>query len=70
MNLIKFALKIVRACYRDIDSILIDIKSHENILIYDISHIRFGKIDQFMRIYDQTRYLTLSDSKKYDAIYS
>ena len=80
MNLIKFVLKIVRACYYfddiikledfDIDSILIDIKSHENILIYDISHIRFGKIDQFMRIYDQTRYLTLSDSKKYDAIYS
>ena len=44
-------------------------KSHENILIYDISYktligskpfcIRFDKIDGFIRIYDETRYLTV-----------
>ena len=48
----------------DIDNILIDKKSHENILIYGISyktligskplHIRFDKIDGFIRIYDGT----------------
>ena len=48
---------------------VVDEKSHENILIYDISYatlidskplcIRFDKIDGFIRIYDGTRYLTL-----------
>ena len=62
----------------DLDNILIDEKSHENILIYDISYktligskplrIRFDKIDGFIRIYDGTRYLTLFGSEKYDAI--
>ena len=62
-----------------IDNILIDEKSHENILIYDISSktrigskplcIRFDKVDGFIRIYDRTRYLTLFCSQKYDAIY-
>ena len=47
---------------------LIDEKSHEDILIYDISYktlidpkrlrIRFDKIDGFIRICDGTRYLT------------
>ena len=64
----------------DIDNILIDKKSHENILIYDISYktligakslrIRFDKIDRFIRIYDGTRYLTLFGSEKYDVIYN
>ena len=50
-------------------NILIDEKSLENILIYDISyktligvkplHIIFDKIDRFISIYDGTRYLTL-----------
>ena len=63
----------------DLDNILIDEKSHKNILIYDISYktlicpkrlrIRFNKIDGFIRIYDGTRYLTLFGSEKYDAIY-
>ena len=63
----------------DLDNILIDEKSHENILIYDISYktligskplrIRFDKIDGFIRIYDGTRYLTLFGSEKCDAIY-
>ena len=62
----------------DIDNILIDAKSHKNILIYDISYktligstplrTRFDiKIDGITRIYDRTRYLTLFGSIKYDA---
>ena len=64
----------------DIHNILIDEKSHENILIYDISYntltgskplgIRFDKIDGFVRIYDGTTYLTFFGSEKYDAIYN
>ena len=56
------------------DNILIDCKSYENILIYDISvqtlidlqllGIRFDKIDGFMRIYNGNRYLTLIGSEK------
>ena len=66
--------------YFDLDNILINKKSHENILIYDISYktlidstplcIRFNKIDEFIRIYDGTRHLTLFGSEKYDVIYS
>ena len=62
-----------------LDNILIDEKSNENILIYNISYktligskllrIRFDKIDRIIRIYNETRYLTLFDTKKYDAIY-
>ena len=64
----------------DLDNILLDKKSHWNTLIYDISYktlidskllrIRFDKINEFIRIYDGTRYLTLFGSEKYDAIYS
>ena len=64
----------------DLDNILIDKKSHENISIYDISYkvlieskllrIRCDKIDGFIRIYDGTRYLTFFGSEKYDAIYN
>ena len=52
-----------------------DEKSHENILIYDISYktlidskpleIRFFKIDGLIGIYDGTRYLTLFGSEEY-----
>ena len=58
----------VRDCYKledfNIDKILIDEKSHENIVIYKFSYkslidpkplcIRFDKIDGFIRIYDRT----------------
>ena len=64
----------------DLDNILIDEKSQENIFIYDISYktlidpkplrIRFDEIDGFIRIYDRTRYLTLFGSEKYEAIYN
>ena len=64
----------------DLDNILIDKKSHENILIYNISYktlldskplsIRFDQIDGLTKIYDETRYLTLFGSEKYKAIYN
>ena len=64
----------------DLDNILIEEKSHENVLIYDISyktligskplHIRFNKTDGIRRINDGTQYLTLFGTKKYDAIYN
>ena len=62
----------------DLDNILIDKKSHESILIYDISyetaidpkpfHIRFVKMYGIIRIYDGTRYLTLFGSEKFKTI--
>ena len=61
----------------DLDNILIDEKSHENILIYDISYktlidsnplrIRFDEIDGFIIIYGGTRFLTLFSSENYEA---
>ena len=53
--------------------------SYENILICDISyktfmgvnasHIRYNKVDGFIKIYDGTRYLVLFGPERYDAIY-
>ena len=64
----------------DLDNILIDEKSHENILTFDISYktliglkplqIRFDKIDGIIRISDETRHLTLFGTKKYDTTYN
>ena len=61
----------------DLDNILIDEKSLQSILIYNISHktlidskplhSRFDKIDGLIRIYDGIRYLTMFGSEKYDA---
>ena len=61
-------------------NILIDEKSFENILVYNISYkslidsmpsrIRFKNIDEFIRVYDGTRYLVLFGSEKYDFIYN
>ena len=75
MNFKKFILRIVHVIISrhglDLDNIVIDKdkKSHENILIYEISYktlndpkllpIRFFKIDGIIRIYDGIRYLTL-----------
>ena len=90
MNLRKFVLKIVCViCYHFVDIIkledfvpdnnLINEKSHENTLIYDISYktlisqkplrTRFDEIKGFVIIYDVNRYLTLLGSGNYDAIY-
>ena len=64
----------------DLDNILIDEKSNENVLVYSISYksfidskplrIRLNKIDGFIRVYDGTRYLALSGNKKCDSIYN
>ena len=64
----------------EIDNVLIDEKSHKNILIYVIPYktfigakplcIRFDKIEGFIWIYDRTRYLTLFGSEKCLAIYN
>ena len=64
----------------NLDDILIDEKSHENILVYKISYktliddkplrIRFDRIDGFIRVYDGTRYLVLLGSEKYDSLYN
>ena len=57
-------------------NILIDTKSHENILVYNISYkslidsLRFDKIDGFIRGYDGIRYLVLTGSQKHDSIYN
>ena len=59
-----------RACYYfddiikiedfDLNNILIDEKSYENILVYN---------DGFVRVYDRSKYLVLFGSEKYDYIY-
>ena len=64
----------------NLDNTLIDEKSYENILIYNISYktlidakyllIRFNKIDGFIRVYDGTRYLALFGSETYDFVYN
>ena len=64
----------------DFNNILIDEKSHENILTYKISYktligpkplrIRLDKIDGFIKISNGTRYLVLLGPEKHDAIYN
>ena len=64
----------------DLGNILIDEKSDEIILIYDIKcktsfvpkplRISFAKIDGFIRVFDGARYLVLFGLEKYDAIYN
>ena len=60
-----------------LDNILIDEKSYENIFciwykcLIDSKplHIRFHKIDGFIRLYDGSRYLVLFGSEKCDSLY-
>ena len=64
----------------DIDNILIDKKSYKDFLVYNISykplivakllHIRFDKIDGFIRVYGRIRYLILFGAERYDSIYN
>ena len=71
----------IRACYYfhdirkvtdiNVDNILLDQKSYENILVYNILYkkfmdekplrIRFDKVDGIIKIYDGIRYLELSN---------
>ena len=62
------------------NNILVDEKSNENILVYNILYktliggkpllIRFNKVDGFIKVYDGIRYLVLFCPEKYDAIYN
>ena len=64
----------------DLDNILINEKSHENFLIYDIPsktsidpkplRVRFDKIAGFITIFDGTLYLKLFGTGEYDSIYN
>ena len=65
--------------FQDTDlDILIDGNTHKNILNCNISyktfigskhlHIRFNKIDGFIRVFDGNRYLVLFGGEKYDFI--
>ena len=64
----------------DFDNILLNKKSHENILICNISYknlictkplrIRFNEVDRNIRVYDGTRYIVLFRPEKYDVIYN
>ena len=57
------------------DNILLNEKSYESILVFNISYktfigakplrIRFNKVDEFIRVYNGTRYLVLFGSEKY-----
>ena len=64
----------------DFDNILLDEKSYENILIFDISYktfmgskplrIRFDEIYGFIKIYDGIRQFILFGTGWYDAVYN
>ena len=64
----------------DFNNILVDQKSYENILIYNISYktlvsekplrISFDKVDGFIIVYDGTRYLVLFSHEKHGIIYN
>ena len=59
---------------------MIDEKSYENISVYKVSyetlidakllHVRFDKIDGFIRVYDGVRYSVLFGNEKHDFIYN
>ena len=63
----------------DLDNILLDKKSYENILTLDISYktfmcakplrIRLDEVDGIIKIYNGTRYLKLFGSRIYNTIY-
>ena len=68
-----------RGYNKSLDNILLNEKSYENILIYDISYktfmgakslrIRFDEVYGVISIFDGTRYLELIDSWFYNRIY-
>ena len=70
---------IMRVVGIDFDDILLNEKSYKSILIRNTLcktfigakplHIRFEKIDGFIKIYDGTKYLILSGPERYDEIY-
>ena len=63
----------------DFNNTLLNEKSYENILIYDVAYknligvkplcIMFDKVHRFIRDYDGTKYVVLFDHEKYNAIF-
>ena len=63
----------------DFDKILLGEKSYEDLQVYNISyetftfakplHVRFNKIDGFIKYYDGIRQLVLFDPERYNATY-
>ena len=43
---------------------------YKSLIDSKLLRIRFNKIDGFIRVYDQTRYLVLFESEKYDLTYN
>ena len=68
--IIKIKCAIIKTGDFKFDNILIDEKSYENILVYSISYKHFIVKHLRIRAYDQTRYLVLFGSEKYDSIYN
>ena len=74
-----YFVDLIKIKYFNSDNILMNEKSYVSILVYDISYktligakllrIRFDKINGFIRVYDQTRYLVLFGPEKYDTIF-
>ena len=64
----------------DSDNNLLEEKSYENILVYNILyktlidvkplHIRFNKVNGFIWVYDRNSYLVLFGPEKYDFIHN
>ena len=44
--------------------------SHRSLIGAKPLHIRFDKVDWFIKVYDGTRYLLYFGPKKFDAIYN
>ena len=73
-----FNLDIMRVIDIDFSNILLNEKSYENISLYDVSYktfmgakpldIWFEKIDGYIKIYDEIRYLVLFTPERYNAV--
>ena len=50
-------------------NILVYIISYKSLIGYKSLRIRFDKVDGFIRVFDETRYLASFGNKKYDSIY-
>ena len=42
--------------------------SYKTLIVAKLLHIRLDKVDGFIRVYDETKYLVLISPEKYDAI--
>ena len=80
LNIFYYFDDIIRFKDFGLDNILIDKKSKENILVHKTSYktlistkplgIRLGKVNRFIRVYNETWYLVLFEAEKCDLIYN